>query len=246
VYVTLLVLAALWGAVTGTLVPCAAHRLSTEPPRTEDAPDAPVAGDAGDAADVGEVRDEPAEAAPVPPYPSTVLVPLSTALVCAALAAATGPRPELGAWLLLTPFAVLLVIVDRAVRRLPDRVTLPLAAAAAALLGGASLLPGARGSWEDALLGGLVLGGCYAVFFVFNPRGLGFGDVKLALSLGVALGWYGWAVLLVGGIMGGAMGGVYGVGLMVRRRDRKVLMPFGPFMIGGALVGVLLGALAAR
>lgn len=217
-YVTLLVLAALWGAAAGALVPRAAHLLSAEP----------------------------AEAAPVPPYPSAVLVPLFTALVCAALAAATGPRPELGVWLLLTPFAVLLVIVDRAVRRLPDRVTLPLAAAAAALLGGAALLPGARGSWGTALLGGLVLGGCYAVFFVCNPRGLGLGDVKLALSLGVALGWYGWPVLLAGGFLGFALAAVYGVGLMVRRRDRKVVMPLGPFMIVGALVGVLLGALAAR
>jgi leader peptidase (prepilin peptidase)/N-methyltransferase len=246
VYVTLLVLAALWGAVTGALVPRPAHRLSAEPREAPEARDEPDAPDAPDPEAARAESAEPTEAPAGPPYPSAVLVSLLTALVCAALAAATGPRPELAAWLLLTPFAVLLVVVDRAARRLPDLVTLPLAAAAAALLGGAALLPGAGGSWPDALSGGLVLAGCYAVLFLVNPRGLGFGDVKLALSLGVVLGWYGWVVLFIGGFTGFALAGVYGVGLMLRRRSRKAVMPMGPFMMGGALIGVVLGALAAR
>jgi leader peptidase (prepilin peptidase)/N-methyltransferase len=33
--------------------------------------------------------------------------------------------------------------------------------------------------------------------------------------------------------------------MLLRRADRKAAIPFGPFMIGGALVGVLLGSLAA-
>ncbi|MFD5034189.1 prepilin peptidase [Streptomyces sp. NPDC058405] len=183
--------------------------------------------------------------APVTDAPS-VLVPLITALACAALAAATGPRPELAVWLLLAPFAVLLALVDRNVHRLPDQLTLPLAAAAAVLLGPAALLPGAGGSWPTALLGGLVLGGCYFVLFLINPNGMGFGDVKLALSLGVVLGWYGWLVLFVGAFAGFLLGSLYGLGLMLlRRAGRKSAIPFGPFMITGALLGLVLGGLAA-
>ncbi|MFE2747589.1 prepilin peptidase [Streptomyces scopuliridis] len=191
-------------------------------------------------------------------YAPSPLVPLLTALVCAVLAAATGPRPELAVWLLLTPFAVLLALVDRAVHRLPDRLTLPLAAAAAVLLGPAALLPGGGGgsggndgtgpggSWPTALLGGLVLGACYFALFLINPNGLGFGDVKLALSLGVALGWYGWLVLFVGAFAGFLLGSLYGFGLiLLRRAGRKSAFPFGPFMIVGALTGIVLGALAA-
>ncbi|MFE2495933.1 prepilin peptidase [Streptomyces scopuliridis] len=189
-------------------------------------------------------------------YAPSPLVPLLTALVCAVLAAATGPRPELAVWLLLTPFAVLLALVDRAVHRLPDRLTLPLAAAAAVLLGLAALLPGGGGggndgtgpggSWPTALLGGLVLGACYFALFLINPNGLGFGDVKLALSLGVALGWYGWLVLFVGAFAGFLLGSLYGFGLiLLRRAGRKSAFPFGPFMIVGALTGIVLGALAA-
>lgn len=66
----------------------------------------------------------------------------ATALVCAALAAATGPRPELVAWLVMAPVAVLLAAVDWRARRLPDVLTLPLAAAGAALLGPVGWLTG--------------------------------------------------------------------------------------------------------
>ncbi|MFD7442919.1 prepilin peptidase [Streptomyces sp. NPDC059909] len=180
------------------------------------------------------------------PYRPSLLVPVLTALVCAALAAAAGARPEAAVWVLLTPVAVLLALIDRNVHRLPDHLTLPLAGAAAVLLGGAALVPGAAGSWPTALLGGLALGAGYFVLFLINPNGMGFGDVKLALSLGVALGWYGWGVLFVGAFAGFLLGAAYGLGLVVlRKAGRKSAIPFGPFMISGALIGLLLGALAA-
>ncbi|MFB7296252.1 prepilin peptidase [Streptomyces rubiginosohelvolus] len=180
-----------------------------------------------------------------PAYAPTTLAPLVTVLACVALAAATGARPELVGWLALAPVAVLLAVVDRRVHRLPDPLTLPLAAAAVLLLGGAALLPGHAGSWTSGLLGGLALGGFYLLLFLINPNGMGFGDVKLALALGVALGWYGWTVLFVGGFAGFLFGAAYGLALvLLRRAGRRTGIPFGPFMIAGALTGVLLGALA--
>ncbi|MGW3581165.1 prepilin peptidase [Streptomyces rubiginosohelvolus] len=181
----------------------------------------------------------------IPAYAPTTLAPLVTVLACVALAAATGARPELVGWLALAPVAVLLAVVDRRVHRLPDPLTLPLAAAAVLLLGGAALLPGHAGSWTSGLLGGLALGGFYLLLFLINPNGMGFGDVKLALALGVALGWYGWTVLFVGGFAGFLFGAAYGLALvLLRRAGRRTGIPFGPFMIAGALTGVLLGALA--
>ncbi|GFM99093.1 prepilin peptidase [Streptomyces fulvorobeus] len=188
----------------------------------------------------------PAHAPTAPRYAPAALPPVVTALACTVLAAATGPRPELAVWLLLTPVAVLLAVIDRRVHRLPDRLTLPLAAAAVLLLGAVSLAPGRTGSWTSAVLGGLALGGFYFLLFLVNPDGMGFGDVKLALSLGVVLGWYGWAVLFAGGFAGFLLGAVYGLGLMLLRgAGRRTGIPFGPFMIAGALLGVLFGALAA-
>ncbi|MFE3657920.1 prepilin peptidase [Streptomyces sp. NPDC059165] len=194
--------------------------------------------------DGGGVRSGGVARRPVPYRPSPV-VPALTALVCAAFAAAVGPRPELAVWVALTPVALLLALVDRNVHRLPDRLTLPLAGAAAVLLGGAALVPGAAGSFWTALMGGLVLGGAYVVLFVVNPNGIGFGDVKLALALGVALGWYGWPVLFAGAFAGFVLGAVYGLGLVaLRKAGRGTAIPFGPFMISGAFLGLLFGALA--
>ncbi|MFI6865243.1 prepilin peptidase [Streptomyces sp. NPDC050421] len=205
------------------------------------------AGDAGDAAEAEEPGAAPA--APHrngPHYAPHLVAPVVTALGCAALAAATGARPELAVWLLLAPVGVLLATIDRRVHRLPDQLTLPAAAAAALLLGLAALLPEHGGAWLSALLGGAALGAFYFLLFLINPNGMGFGDVKLALSLGVALGWYGWAVVFAGGFAGFLFGAAYGLGLvLMRRAGRKTGIPFGPFMIAGALLGILFGALAA-
>ncbi|MES9592853.1 A24 family peptidase [Streptomyces sp. NPDC094045] len=272
----LTVLAALWGAAAGLLVPRAAYRFSVEPedPWRDACPEGhaltgpargwlgstrcarcaavPVPAAQGEGPAPDAPGEEPGDRATGPDgtrrtarYAPGVLVPVVTALSCAVLAAATGLRPELAVWLLLAPVAVLLAAIDRRVHRLPDRLTLPAAGAAAVLLGAAALLPEHAGSWLSALLGGAALGGFYFLLFLINPNGMGFGDVKLALSLGLALGWYGWAVVFAGGFAGFLLGAVYGFGLMVlKRAGRKTGIPFGPFMITGALLGLLLGALA--
>jgi leader peptidase (prepilin peptidase)/N-methyltransferase len=76
-------------------------------------------------------------------------------------------------WLLLVPVGVLLAVVDFAVHRLPDIVTVPFAVITLVLLGGATLLPGAGGSWMTALFGSLTLGVCYLLLFLINPRASG-------------------------------------------------------------------------
>ncbi|MGW2016385.1 prepilin peptidase [Streptomyces sp. NPDC001927] len=251
-FATLIAVAALWGAATGLLVPRAAYRLSVEP--EEPWRDTCEAGHALAGPARGwlgapgcrscESRPRPLTSGLLTSGPLTPV--LLTALSCAALAAATGPRPELVVWLLCAPVAVLLATVDVRVHRLPDLLTLPLAAVAPLLLLGAELLPYDAGSWLHALLGGLALGGGYFLLHLIRPGGMGFGDVKLALSVGAVLGWYGWGVLFAGTFAGFLFGALYGFGLvLVRRGSRKSAIPFGPFMIGGALLGLLLGALSA-
>ncbi|MEU0006608.1 A24 family peptidase [Streptomyces sp. NPDC006314] len=181
------------------------------------------------------------------PYaPSAPLLATATALTCAALAAATGTRPELAVWLLLAPVGVLLAVVDFRVQRLPDPLTLPLAAAALALLGLTALLPEHAGHWLTALYGALALGGGYYVLYRVNPAGMGFGDVKLAVGMGALLGWYGWPTVLLGTFAGFLLGALYGGALVVARRaGRKTAIPFGPFLMAGAFAGLLIGAYAA-
>ncbi|MEV7991449.1 A24 family peptidase [Streptomyces sp. NPDC086077] len=235
----LVVAAALgWGVVAGALLPRAAYRFCVPPDEAwrDRCPDGhPVQGWIGRAR-CGECEGGRYGSG----GPFLVLV---TALLCASLAAVTGPRPELGVWLLATPAGVLLAVVDVRVRRLPDPVTLPLAAGTLALLGVAALVPGHAGDWGTALLGALALGGFYLLLFLINPAGMGFGDVKLALGAGAALGWYGWGAVLLGTFAAFVCGAVYGGALVVvRKAGRKTAIPFGPFLLAGACAGLLLGA----
>lgn len=241
--IALVTAAALWGAAAGLFVPRAAYRLAV-------APDEPWR----DACPAGHPFAGPARGwlggpgrAGCATTRAPLFAPLLTALACAALAAATGgPRPELLVWLLVTPFGTLLAVVDARVHRLPDPLTLPLAAVLPLLLAFAALLPYAAGSWLHSLLGALALGGGYLGLFLLHPDGMGLGDVKLAVPLGAALGWYGWGVLFAGAFAGFLLGAVYGLGLVLARRaGRGSAIPFGPFMIVGALLGLLLGAFTA-
>ncbi|WP_405978909.1 prepilin peptidase [Streptomyces sp. NBC_00158] len=236
--------AAAYGGTAGLALPRAAYRLSVQPgePWRARCPDGhPLRGW------LGPAQCPRGSGATAPRYgPRARGAALLTAAVCAALAAAVGARPEAVVFVGLAPVPVLLGLVDRAVHRLPDVLTLPLAAACAALLGAAALLPGAAGSWRLALLGGLALGAAYLVLFLINPAGMGLGDVKLALALGVALGWYGWGVWVAGAFLGLLYGAVYGLGLLLSgRAARDQGFAFGPFMAAGTLTGVLLGGFGA-
>ncbi|MFE9686037.1 prepilin peptidase [Streptomyces sp. NPDC006285] len=238
--------AALWGGVAGLFVPRAAYRFSVAPeePWATRCPEGHLIGGRGGGW-IGPARCPDCGGGRA--YgPSSPLVSVTTALVCGALAAATGTRPELAVWLLLAPLGVLLAVVDFRVQRLPDVLTLPLAGAALALLAGAAVAPEHAGNWPTALYGALALGAGYFVLFLVNPTGMGFGDVKLALGLGAVLGWYGWGTVLLGTFAGFLFGGLYGMALVVARRaGRKTSIPFGPFLIAGAFTGLLIGAYAA-
>ncbi|MFE6834730.1 prepilin peptidase [Streptomyces sp. NPDC057705] len=251
--VALIVLAAGYGATAGWLLPRAVYRFSVEPgePWRDRCPQGHrVRGWLGPArcrVPAGAVVHGPGGRPPDSTAPHAYgrrAVPLAAlaGALCAVLGAAVGARPEVVAYVGLAPVVVLLALVDRAVHRLPDVLTLPLAAAVAAGLGAAALLPRAGGDWRLALSGGGALGAAYLLLHLINPAGMGFGDVKLALPLGVALGWYGWGVWAAGGFLGLLYGALYGLTLLLRgsgTRDQG--FAFGPFMAAGALTGVLLG-----
>ncbi len=242
----LTLLAAAYGVAAGRLLPRVVYRLAVpagEPRRGRcpagHALGGPLRGWLGPA----RCRDCPRG---FPLGPAAGRFAAAAAAVCAALALTVGPRPELAVWLLAVPVGLALAAVDVSVNRLPDVLTLPLAVGTALLLGMAALFPHSGGDWPRALLGALVLSGAYGLLFLINRRGMGFGDVKLALALGAALGWYGWGVLFAGTFLGFLLGALYGVSLLVTgRADRRTAMAFGPFMVLGALAGVVAGGLTA-
>lgn len=177
-------------------------------------------------------------------YPA---VELATGAAFVAVIALTGPDWSAPALLGLVYFGIVLSAIDLEVRRLPDALTAAFAIVTAATL---TIAGFATGEWSDplrGLWGALILGGLYAAAFVAYPRGMGFGDVKLAPSIGAVLGFLGWAELAVGGFAAFLWGGIFGVMAMLRaRRGKGVAIPFGPWMFVGAVTGVLVGAPLAR
>lgn len=137
--------------------------------------------------------------------------------------------------------AVRLSVVDIRSHLLPNRIIFPACAAAGPVLVLACLLAGDPGAAVRTVLAALALGAFYLGLRLLHPAGMGLGDVKLALLLGLYLGFLGWGHLLYGTVAAFLLGGIWGVGLiMTRRGNAKTQIPFGPFMLGGALAAMLL------
>lgn len=160
----------------------------------------------------------------------------------AVLAGALGPTPPLPAYLAVASAGAALAYVDLREHRLPDWLTYPAFAAAAVLLGVAALAMGTWGDYGRAWLGALVLVGSYVVLAMIRPGELGFGDVKLAAPLGMLLAWQGWGQVLLGTFVAFLLAGLVAMALLLSRRaGRRSEIPFGPFMLAGALVAVAWG-----
>lgn len=191
--------------------------------------------------------------APPPSYAQVAARP-GLGVRCAALAAAAGglvawsvgAEPAVVGLLLVVPVCVALAVVDLRTRLLPKVLVLPatglllVTAGLAALLGG----PDEVDDLVRAVLALVVARSAYWVLWFVRAGGLGFGDVRLAAMVGAGLGQLGWAEVAVGLYAGFLVFGVPGLMWALVRRDRSLLRvayPFGPFLLLGALIGILLG-----
>lgn len=142
---------------------------------------------------------------------------LSAALFCAAL--------------------VVVTATDLEHRIVPNRVVLP----AAAIVLGLQLVDRPSVEWPVAGLGaaGFLLAAALAY-----PGGMGMGDVKLALLMGVALG----RTVAVALMLGAVTGLVPSVVVIARhgRAGRKLTIPFAPFLAFGGVVALFAGQALLR
>jgi len=169
-------------------------------------------------------------------------VAVALALVLAVLLAVTAPS-----WwfvpsrLFLAPVLVALCVIDLRERRLPDRIVLPSVVVAFVLLAGAALLDGAPRLIGTAVLGALIFAGVLLVLHLASPAGMGFGDVKLGLLLGLYLGSVRLSLVVWGLLLGSLIGVVMAVPVALRTRDRRAGIPFGPALAAGTVIALVLG-----
>ena len=134
----------------------------------------------------------------------------------------------------------MLTLVDLAEKRLPNAVIFPTLSAVAVLLVPPTW---ASGSWMSllwALAGSAAMFAVYFVLALISPKSMGMGDVKLALVIGLLLGWFGLTAWLIALLAAFIVGGVIAiVALLLRRVTLKGSIPFGPSMLAGALIALL-------
>ncbi|GGF35961.1 hypothetical protein GCM10011519_06870 [Marmoricola endophyticus] len=170
------------------------------------------------------------------------------AVALGAMAGGTGWRWVLVPVALWVPLGVALAVVDWATLRLPTYYLAPAYPVTAVLLAAVAGLERDLDTVVRALAGWVLVGGFYLVLNLLGPRLVGYGDVRLAGLLGPLLGAVGWSELVVGLVLPFLGFGLVGVGLVVVHRDLGQLrrrLPFGPAMLGGAVVAVAAGPLIA-
>lgn len=169
------------------------------------------------------------------------LVELATGVLFVLVVLRIGWAPELPAYLYLAAIGLALALIDLDTHRLPDPIVLSAYPVLTVLLTVASWAGDDWAALLRAVIGGAVLWVLYFVLLAIKG-GMGFGDVKLAGVLGAGMAWLGWGTLVVGAFAAFLLGGIFGLALIVAgRAGGKTKVPFGPWMVLGAAVGVAAG-----
>jgi leader peptidase (prepilin peptidase) / N-methyltransferase len=170
------------------------------------------------------------------------LVELATAVLFALAALRFGFDWALPGYLWFFAALLAVSVIDLERFLVPNRIVYPSLVASLVLLGAAALLEHDLGALGRALLGAVLASGGLFVLALLYPRGMGMGDVKLALLLGLYLGWLSLGHVPLGLFLGFLLGSIVGLGLLVTGvRGRKDPLPFAPFLAAGAVVAVLVG-----
>ncbi len=158
-----------------------------------------------------------------------------------------GLSPELPAVFAFIFGGVLLAVIDWKVHRLPTRLVYLTLAGVGAGLVFASLLEWNWVPLATAVAGGVLFANAfYLIWYVARKFTgmliLGFGDVRLALVLGLLLGWYGLEYVLYGAIAGNLLAVLLAAVMSIHKRKLLVRYSFGPPLIAGTLAVVLFHA----
>lgn len=146
-------------------------------------------------------------------------------------------------WLVVVYFVVFstllaVSVVDLRIFRIPDRIVFPALGVTVVLVITASFVLTPTNSIavdaiEHALVGMVTYFGILFLFHIAYPRGMGFGDVKLALLMGLSLGWLGGTnfdalyLVLIALFLGCLFGIVFGLAMRLIK-GKGGAFPFGP------------------
>jgi leader peptidase (prepilin peptidase) / N-methyltransferase len=147
----------------------------------------------------------------------------------------------------LVPVGVAVSVIDLRTLIVPTRIVWPALGVSVVLSVVAVAAGGGEWAWLlTAVVGALALSAPLFLIWFINPRGMGFGDVRLSVLLGWTVGFYAGtrpAAGAIGALLALALASIVGVvmGVVVLgARGRKAQVPFGPSLVIGAITCSLL------
>ncbi len=200
-----------------------------------------------------------------PAYPAVEVV---TAVLFAIVAVKFGAE-----WVIIPPLVLItalmaLSVIDMYVYRLPDLITFPAIGVSVVAMVAVALIIDRPVAIGRALVGALAYFTLLLIAHLISPRGMGFGDVKLSLLLGLHIGWVagstyvGWTpvirLIFISLLIGSVIGVTGGIAVaMARKSDADLLadpeatdgqptrvlaqsIPFGPALAAGTVIAILL------
>lgn len=154
---------------------------------------------------------------------------------------------ELFAYALLTSALVGQSIVDAATHRLSRRMTTGTIVLGAPLLVIAAVVRNDLGRLVVSLACSMLLFVVFLLLWVLSRGGIGGGDVRLAIVMGMYLGWLGASYVLVAVMVASVCAGIVALLLLIgRRATRTTRLAFGPYLALGTLVSIMAGEWITR
>ncbi len=170
-----------------------------------------------------------------------------SALVLGAFAARIGDDVVLASYAVFGLSMVAMSAVDLERQIIPNRLVYGTLALLVPLFVLSAAVDGRWGSLARAAIAGAAGFVGFLLVHLAVPRGMGFGDVRLAGIIGFATGWLGLGHAFVAFFAAFVLGALVGIGaMMVSGAGRKTRIPFGPFLAAGAVLTVLWGDPLAR
>ena len=144
---------------------------------------------------------------------------------------------------------LVIIFIDWENKLILNRITYPSAVIALLILGIVSLFPetnilGNREFVPDIAIVSGVIGGAigflfFFIVFIINPGGMGMGDIKLALLIGLVTGF---PLVIAGLLIGIFIGGIAAIVLILfKLKGRKDVIPYGTFLAMGPIIALLWG-----
>ncbi len=149
-----------------------------------------------------------------------------------------GPHLVIVPYLVLFSVLLELSVIDLEHYVLPNRITYPATVFALLAIPVVSVVAGRPHAIVDALVGGVAYFLLLFIPAVVYPKGMGFGDVKLAALMGLHLGWIHPFLPLPALIIASVVGLLAGLVLLIRRGASRPY-PFGPWLALGCVLAIL-------